>query len=158
MMYEFEDDKETPPQKILKAWPETLVRVIGITPILTGLWASIQVLFEAMRLYRDPQNIESLAEANERGSNLDKSLVQSNNDESTADAGIAAISTKNKQTGNGGIRLSYFVAWIVALLILILVAVIALSFVRTGSELILQDKQSKHFARQLKNKSGSDSK
>ncbi|MFT5132178.1 MAG: hypothetical protein ACI9SC_000642 [Gammaproteobacteria bacterium] len=156
-MYEFDDDvphqkdtqrndNATPAEKpLLKAWPEAFVRLIGIVLLLVGLWASIQVLLEALRLYRDPIKVEVLASAIERGSNLDKSLTHSFPDEATIDDVDETSPALNGQQTSQGVRLTYFVAWIIALLILLLVAMIALSFIRTGSELVLQDKQIKRY-------------
>ena len=65
------------------------------------------------------------------------------------------FSTKvNLSVPSQEIRLTYFVAWVLALLILLLVGMIALSFVRTGSELVLKDgvlnNQMQQLLRQLK--------
>lgn len=141
-MYEFEEDKVEEPEKrvnTVQNWPELFVRVIGIILLLVGLWASVHVLLEALRLYRDPLRIEQLASAIERGSNLDQTLQQNVYDESGKSS---ARSNNPGLTGQGaanGIRLTYFIAWIVALLLLMLIAMIAFSAIRAGSELVLQD-------------------
>ncbi len=149
-MYGFEDENEeqVAPQAISN-WPELLVRVIGIILLLVGLWASIQVLLEALRLYRDPIRIEQLADAIEQGSNLDKNLTQNPVADKAENPGVANASTSNRQQSGSFIRLSYFFAWIIALLILMLVAMIAFSSIRSGSELVLQDRQMKSYMRTL---------
>jgi hypothetical protein len=156
-MYEFDDDvpyqkneqrydkEELTQDQPARNWPEVLVRVIGIVLLLVGLWASIQVLLEALRLYRDPVKIEQLASAIEHGSNLDKNLALSSQENSGGNDAAANASGLNKQAIGENIRLTYFVAWIVALLILMLVAMIAFSCIRTGSELVLQDRQMKRY-------------
>ena len=130
-------------------WPEALVRVVGIILLLVGLWASMQVLLEALRLYRDPVKIEQLASAIERGSNLDRNLTHISVDDTEENDNAANISTLSKQQSGQGIRLTYFIAWIIALLILMLVAMIAFSCIRAGSDLVLQDRQMKRYMRLL---------
>ena len=149
-MYEFENDKdEQIQQQSTKNWPENLVRAIGIILLLVGLWAGIQVLLEALGLYRDPVKIEQLSSAIERGSNLDKNLVQRSPDDTGENGGAKNPSTLNDHTSGQNLHLSYFAAWIIALLLLMLVAMIAFSSIRTGSELVLQDKQMKRYIRLL---------
>ena len=144
-MYEFDDTPEKTPaiSLDLQSWLELLVRLSGIILLLIGLWASIQVLMEAFQLYQQPVKIEMLTEAIERGSNLDTSIAKSESprDTMTSEQVYQGI---GKPTNRGqDIRLSYFIAWIVALLILLLVSMIAFSFLRIGAELILQDKELK---------------
>ena len=120
--------------------------------LLVGFWASIQVLIESLRLYRDPINIEKIAEAIEHSSNLDRNLSQNFSSETSDHARHTGRISRNHPSQE--IRLTYFVAWVLVLLILLLVGMIALSFVRTGSELVLQDgvlkNQMQQLQRQLK--------
>lgn len=160
-MYEFEEDvpyqkdsqgqdKEGSTQhRSTKNWPELLVRVVGIILLLVGLWACLQVLLEALQLYRDPVKIEQLASAIERGSNLDKNLARNSVEDTGENENAANISSLSKQQSGQNIRLTYFVAWIIALLILMLVAMIAFSCIRAGSDLVLQDRQLKRYMRLL---------
>jgi hypothetical protein len=122
--------------------------------LFIGLWIAIQVFSEALALYKDPTNIERMATAIEAGSNIDKSIdpIQESllgEDEVTADA-EENVNANTKINGNG-IRLSYFIAWVVDLLLLLLLARIALATIKTGGELALYDEQIKKFAKQLIN-------
>ncbi|MDZ7735412.1 MAG: hypothetical protein U5P41_04205 [Gammaproteobacteria bacterium] len=47
------------------------------------------------------------------------------------------------------LRLSYYIAWVIALILLLLLARISLAAVRTGGELVLYETQMKRFAREL---------
>jgi len=158
-MYEFEDnEKETVQEKSPKNWPETLVRVIGIVLLLIGLWAGIQVLLEALRLYRNPVRIEQLSNAIERGSNLDRNLARRSLDDMEKYGSTTKPSKMNNQANAQDLSLSYFAAWLIALLLLMLVAMIAFSSIRTGSELVLQDRQLKQVMRLLIKHSGDSGK
>jgi len=131
-----------------------VVRICGLLLLFIGLWIAIQVFSEALALYKDPTNIERMATAIEAGSNIDKSIapIQKSllgEDEVTADA-EENVNTNTKINGNG-IRLSYFIAWVVDLLLLLLLARIALAAIKTGGELALYDAQIKKFAKQLIN-------
>ena len=123
-----------------------IVRCIGLFLLLAGLWVAIQVLLEALELYRKPQHIERFAVAIERGSNIDKSLVSIRNQVSGQDAEVGASNTGGRAND---IRVSYFFAWIIALLLLLLVGRISLTAIKTGGELVLYDMQIKQFARML---------
>ena len=52
-----------------------VVRFVGLFLLFVGLWVAVQVLQEALDLYRNPGNIERLAVAIEQGSNIDKSII-----------------------------------------------------------------------------------
>ena len=125
-----------------------LVRFIGLFLLLAGLWVAIMVLLEALNLYRHPENIEHLAIAIEQGSNIDKSLVSikegaSANPSTPALDGLTAMQSSNE------IRVSYFFAWVIALLLLLLIGRISLTAIKTGGELVLYDTQVKKFVRML---------
>ena len=122
-----------------------IVRCIGMFLLLAGLWVAIQVLLEALELYRKPQHIERFAVAIEKGSNIDKSLVSIRNQVSGQE-GEESVSASSR---SNDIRVSYFFAWIIALLLLLLVGRISLTAIKTGGELVLYDMQIKQFARLL---------
>ncbi len=115
-------------------WLNIAARSACVCLLLFGLWAGMTVLLEAIQLYRDPARIESFAIAIENGSNIDKSLAPANN---------AAIS------GQNDFRLSYFAAWGITLLLLLLISMIAFAAIRTGGELVLYDAKMKRFAKKL---------
>lgn len=153
-MYEFEDDKEVIPEQVSmktgepRDWSSILVQVIGVILLLTGLWAAIHVLLEAMRLYRDPVRIEQLALAIERGSNLDNTLRQNFIDTGDEDDDSRLSSNGSPAPPAGGVHLSYFVAWIIALFILMLISMIAMATIRAGAGLLLQGRKEQEIERQ----------
>lgn len=128
------------------------VRLIGLFLLLAGLWVAIQVMLEALDLYENPDEIDRFALAIERGSNIDKSLHSMREsfiqDEETGDSNINSASENTSRTSND-IRISYFFAWVIVLLLLLLIARIALAAIKTGGELVLYDLQVNHFARAL---------
>jgi hypothetical protein len=163
-MYKFDNNNEekakitTPAMQSLNETSKDVlsivVRICGLLLLFIGLWIAIQVFSEALALYKDPTNIERMATAIEAGSNIDKSIapIQESllgEDEVTADA-EENVNANTKINGNG-IRLSYFIAWVVDLLLLLLLARIALAAIKTGGELALYDTQIKKFAKQLIN-------
>ena len=127
-----------------------VVRMCGLLLLFIGLWIAIQVFNEALALYKDPTNIERIAVAIENSSNIDKSIAPirnstffENETEPTRETKPAIASNRNS------LRISYFIAWIVDLLLLLLLARIAIMAVKTGGELALYDAQIKRLARQI---------
>ena len=132
-----------------------LVRLLGFFLLLAGLWVALQVLLTAKDLYEHPENIERFAVAIEKGSNIDKTLAP------IRDSLMVGSDTRNgvKQyndteqrpatVGAGDIRVSYFFAWVIVLLLLLLIARISLTAIKTGGELVLFDMQTKQLARML---------
>ena len=132
-----------------------VVRAFGLVLMVVGLWIALSVISQAWSLYREPQNIERWVRAVERGSNLDKvlSAVDRGGNATTSDDVVGdEASTPDETTATGGMpefRLSYFVAWIIAMLLLMLIGRLAIAAVKTGGELALYDLQMKRFARAL---------
>lgn len=142
------------------------VRAFGLVLLLFGLWLALQVLNEAWQLYHEPGRIERFAQAVEKGSNIDRSIAPlqfegATEDDTESDASTspnvygeeAEQAQQRQDTGQANahyrFRLSYYVAWVLALLLLLLLARIALAAVRTGGELVLYETQMKRFAREL---------
>ncbi len=123
-----------------------VVRMCGLLLLFIGLWIATQVFNEALSLYKDPANIERVAIAIEAGSNIDKSIAPIR--DSLLGVNEADSETKIEEKSNG-IRISYFIAWVVDLLLLLLLARISLAAIKTGGELALYDAQIKKFARQI---------
>ncbi len=132
-----------------------IVRILGMFLLLAGLWVALQVLLTAQDLYEHPEKIERFAVAIEKGSNIDKTLAPIRDSlivESDSENGIKQYTETEKRpspVGTGNIRVSYFFAWIIALLLLLLIARISLAAIKTGGELVLYDMQIKQFARML---------
>lgn len=132
-----------------------LVRILGFFLLLAGLWVALQVLLTAQDLYEHPEKIERFAVAIEKGSNIDKTLAPLRDSlilETDSENGVQQYNEAEKRpavTGTGNIRVSYFFAWVIALLLLLLIARISLTAIKTGGELVLFDMQIKQFARML---------
>ena len=143
-MYDFKDDPEE--ERTITSLGLTVisaaVRFFGFILMLFGLWIAITVMFEALELYENPKKIEQIAAYIEQGSNIDASLKN-----------VKTSKDKNGKTAsqpiNSDIRVSYFFAWFVAILLLLLIARIALGAIKTGGELVLYDVQIKRFAKEL---------
>lgn len=126
-----------------------IVRLLGLIMLVIGLYIGIKVIFEAWNLYDQPQRIERFADAIEQGSHLDSLLssfaveTPSNgeNDRQTF------VPKKDKQ--NESIRVTYFLAWFIAIILLMVVGALASSAIKTGGQLALYDLQVKRFANLL---------
>lgn len=165
-MYEFQDD-EKGQTHMSSNIDETgrnvisiVVRVVGLFLLFVGMWVAIQVIHEALDLYHNPGNIERLAVAIEQGSNIDKSIaplkesLESEEDDDTYSSAQTRVDdTTSHDASKDEFRLSYFIAWVIAILLLLLIARIALMAIKTGGELALYDAQIKRFARTLVNES-----
>lgn len=139
-----------------------IVRLIGMFLLLAGLWVAFQVMLEALELYRQPQKIERFARAIEQGSNIDKSLSSLRDSVSPGESGTG-VDENSSGTGAGmeentvsppqapsnNIRVSYFLSWVIVLMLLMLIASISLRAIKTGGELVLYDMQIKQFAKML---------
>lgn len=144
-IYAFPQDEDRPVrasrQKTGKKhdWFTFAARSIGMFLLVFGLWAGVYVMLEALQLYRDPVKIEQFALAVEKGSNLDRTLAPYEKQDVT----VGAAKEDND------LHLSYFVAWMFALLLLMLTSMIAFSAMRTGGELVLQDRQGEQLIKSL---------
>lgn len=118
------------------------VRFFGFLLMLFGLWVAVMVMFEALDLYENPKKIEQLADYIERGSNIDANL-------SSVNLQSEKQTNTNSKARPKEIRVSYFFAWFVAILLLLLIARISLGAIKTGGELVLYDVQIKRFAKEL---------
>lgn len=132
-----------------------MVRILGFFLLILGLVIAIQVLLTAQDLYEHPEKIERFAVAIEKGSNIDKTLTSIGEHSIVENASKDSVQKHNKTeqrsvlVGTENIRISYFFAWIIALLLLLLIARISLTVIKTGGELVLFDMQIKQFARIL---------
>ena len=150
--YQFDDEQQRTDWSARGAsLSQAAVRGFGFLLMLVGLWISLAVIAEAWSLYRQPVKIERFARAIEQGSNLDLTLSRAaggNQVPQEAAAGGMPV-TPPAAPPAPGFRLSYFVAWIIAILLLLLVGRLAIAAVKTGGELVLYDSQFKKFARAL---------
>lgn len=115
------------------------VRVVGVAVLCVGVWAGIKVIVEAWALYEQPQRIERFAAAIQAGSNVDGLIGNLVAATSEGEAGAAAPARRDEPGGT--LRLSYFAAWFVALLLMFVIGTLAMTAVTTGGQLALYDLQ-----------------
>lgn len=122
----------------------SLVRGLGLVLLLAGLTTAALILMEAWTLYKNPERIEFIASAVEKGSNIDKALAPTTSmNNSTSDP-----------SSPSNVRLSYFFAWFIAFFLILLIARIAMNAVSTGGKLALYDTEVKKLAKALLEESG----
>ncbi len=130
-----------------------VVRGIGVLLLLVGLWIGLRVIGEAWALYDNPDRIQRFAKAVERGSNLDKTLITASTKPPPPPAQLGHNAREATPAApaspSAEFRLSYFAAWAIAILLLMLIGRLAMSAIKTGGELALYDLQLKHFANRL---------
>lgn len=156
--YQFDDvDQESRWLDNTTQLMQLVVRAVGFILMFVGLWIGLKVINEAWSLYQQPHNIERIARAIEQGSNLDRALSSSGSpaaretpDPNDPASARGAVGTQVREVNDAlGFRLSYFVAWIIAILLLMLVGRLAIAAIKTGGELALYDLQIKRFAKSL---------
>ena len=159
--YQFEPESEA--EGILSRGTQiahTVVRACGFVLLSVGLWIALAVIAEAWSLYQKPQKVERFALAIEQGSHLDRALANTTSgralaSEEDAPAELGARARVTPATGaadnpeGASFRLSYFVAWILIILLLMLIGRLAIAAVKTGGELVLYDLHVKRFVREL---------
>lgn len=158
--FEFHQDPP-PPEGIERAERvlNLVVRCFGLVLMVVGLIVALSVIFSAWSLYRSPTHIESFAQAVEQGSHLDLTLANATQKgqqqlDTSDRAGIAPLARAAEPAPNApappaSFRFSYFMAWLLAILLLLLIGRLAIAAVRTGGELALYDVQVKKLARAL---------
>jgi hypothetical protein len=148
----YEDRGDTPAEpdaqmSIAQLALSAVVRLIGVAVLGVGLWAGVKVIVEAWALYEQPQRIERFATAIQAGSNLDgliSNLVAAGAQE--GEVSDAATAARRAEPG-GTLRLSYFAAWFIALLLMFVIGTLAMTAVTTGGQLALYDLQVKRYSR-----------
>lgn len=108
-----------------------LTRVAGLLLLIVGIVTMTRVVFEAWELYEAPNEIVRFAEAIERGSNIDKVLLPRNR---SGSADAASGEQRYLATGDD-LRPSYFLAWILAVPLLLSIGMLSLWATRAGAEL-----------------------
>ena len=129
-----------------------MVRVVGVVVLFVGLWVGIKVILEAWALYEQPQRIVRFADDIQKHSNLDGVIGSLGvvADEGAAQPGANnAQAAVSKKGASNGLRLSYFAAWFIALLLIFVIGSLAMSAITTGGQLALYDLQLKRYSRSL---------
>ncbi|MEQ8235138.1 MAG: hypothetical protein RLW61_03885 [Gammaproteobacteria bacterium] len=129
-----------------------VVRSTGLVLLAVGFVVALMVIASAWSLYEEPSRIEAFAREVEHGSNLDLTLAGSvaagrAELEGTRPDG-ATVATRNGEPAPA-FRFSYFIAWAIAILLLLLIGRLAIAAVRTGGELALYDVKVGKLARAL---------
>jgi len=123
------------------------VRLVGIVVLLVGLWAGVRIIIEAFGLYQEPARIERFAEAIQKGSNIDGMF--GNVIDKALNNKTAQIETAQANGQNTGLRISYFAAWLIVLLLMFVIGILAMTAVTTGGQLALYDLQVRHYSRAM---------
>ena len=121
-----------------------IARICGLLVLLAGLWISWIVFTMILEIYENPAVIDKWAIEIEQRSNLDRAITPLRRGLTQTDDGKPVPRSESTD-----LRLTYFVAWIFVLLLLLLLARIGLLAVKTGGELLLYDSQVKHLAREI---------
>ncbi len=124
----------------------SLVRIVGVVVLFVGLWAGVKIIVEAWTLYEQPQRIVRFADAIQAGSNLDGLI---GNLGSGGEGDEAAPAPAARPASGGALRLSYFAAWFIALLLMFVIGSLAMAAITTGGQLALYDMQIKRHAREV---------
>lgn len=129
------------------------VRGLGLLLLLVGMFVALMTIVSAWSLYANPATIENFARAVEHGSHLDLTLAQVSAGEAAEDDALVPLPGVRAKPAAApaqpSLRFSYFVAWIIAILLLLLIGRLAIAAVRTGGELALYDVQVKKLVRAL---------
>ncbi len=123
------------------------VRVVGVAVLLVGMWAGIRIIYEAVSLYQEPARIERFAEAIQEGSNIDTSL--SNVIDKALDNNATQESESANKGQSDGLRVSYFAAWLITLLLMFVIGTLAMTAITTGGQLVLYDLQVRQYSRAM---------
>ena len=130
-----------------------VVRGFGLVLLFVGIIVALMVIISAWSLYDDPTSIETFALAIERGSRLDLTLSSAANAGAKQLDSAPIVNDEDAETRaplrQPEFRFSYFVAWLIALLLLMLIGRLSIVAVKTGGELALYDVQVKKLARAL---------
>lgn len=155
-MARFEFKQDPPPEHWIERSTSLLnltVRSLGLVMLLVGMFVALMVIMSAWSLYANPQTIETFATAVEQGSNLDLALSHVTASARTqVDAGVAPELATPTDAGSApapALHISYFAAWLIAILLLLLIGQLAVASVRVGGELALYDVKVRKLARLL---------
>ncbi len=139
-----------------------IVRLIGMMILFVGLYVGLKVILEAWGLYQTPERIEPFAAAIERGSNIDNifsATVRRISTEISDDVVLPAMEEAQASEATPAIapasppdktlRLSYFAAWLIAMMLFLIIGSLAMSAISTGGRLALYDTEMRKFSRQV---------
>lgn len=145
------------PGSMIQSVTSVIVRVMGLIVLFIGLWVGLKVILEAWALYESPDRIERFAVAIENGSNLDKifsatvermsSQVMT---ETPADEPrLATTTSPQPEEPVAGLRLSYFAAWFIVMMLMLIIGSLAMSAISAGGKLALYDTEVRKYSREV---------
>ncbi len=149
--HDIEDEAPAAPLTMVTRILALIVRLTGLALLIAGLIVAGLVMREAWVLYKSPQRIEPFAAAVEAGSHIDRALAppqRSPRTGTTSPAPGAAPDVAGESLA-AGLRLSYFFAWFIVFMLIIVIARIAMAAISTGGRLVLYDTEVRRFARVL---------
>jgi len=123
------------------------VRLVGIVVLLVGLWAGVRIIIEAFALYQEPARIERFAQAIQSGSNIDGMFGDVL--DKALDNKATDTPAKARKGGGSGLRVSYFAAWLIVMLLMFVIGTLAMTAIATGGQLALYDLQVRQYSRAL---------
>ena len=100
-----------------------IARFLGLVMLIVGLFIGIKVIFEAWNLYDEPQRIERFAKAIDQGSNLDNLITSFSQKRPSNESDVEQVTAAQPSTQQPSLRVSYFLAWIVAILLLMVITI-----------------------------------
>ena len=122
---------------------ETGTRLCGLLLLLTGMAAALFTVQEAWNLYESPERVNRFARQVETDTGLDRqvSQVMFGLTDKQSDAGEPAAIDGNAAAAQDrpDIRLTYFISWILIILVLSLLVRVSLAMAHTGSKILLHD-------------------
>jgi disulfide bond formation protein DsbB len=114
-----------------------LARMIGVIMLVLGLWSGVKVVLEAWSLYQNPARIERFAQIVARSSNLDKALPAARQHAKQATEGAAGAEGGAEAPAESALKLSYFIAWVIVIPLLLVIGLISMWSIKTGGDLAL---------------------
>jgi len=156
-----EPDEPGEAASMIQQGTSLIVRFVGLAVLFVGLWVGMKIILEAWALYQSPERIERFAVAIERGSNLDKifsatvqrvssDVVRAASDEELGGDAVPAAAAEPEHTSpDTALRLSYFAAWFIVMMLFLIIGSLAMSAITTGGRLALYDTEVKKFSREM---------
>lgn len=171
-MYDFDDDTEdkknnfpedmgndSPMYKIMtNSIMSMIVRGAGMLLLLMGMWMGIKTLNIILDLYQTPETIERFATKIEEGSGIDKAIapakeiiVASNETKNNSSDELQSFEAAPAKPASSkqGLRMSYFFAWAIVLILLLILGRLSLIAIKVGGELALYDVQLRRFVKEI---------
>ena len=109
------------------------VRALGVVIMLVGLWMGVKLANECWDLYRNPQKISEFANIVDKESGLNRFAEN--------------LPIQNQAASK--VNVSYFVAWVIAIMLLFLIGRICLWAIAEGGKLALYNADTERIAKAM---------